>query len=896
MKIISWNTRGLGSKKKRRVVKDFLRLQNPDVVMLQETKREVCDRRFVGSVWSVRNKEWAALPACGASGGILIIWDSKKMSSEEVIIGSFSVSVKFLMEGCGPLWLSAVYGPNNPLIRKDFWVELADLFGLTFPLWCVGGDFNVIRRGSEKLGGSSFTSSMRDFDGFIRDCELLDSPLRNAQFTWSNMQESPVCKRLDRFLYSNEWELSFPQSLQEVLPRWTSDHWPIVLDTNPFKWGPTPFRFENMWLQHPSFKESFSRWWREFEGNGWEGHKFMKRLQFVKAKLKEWNRNTFGMLKERKKTILDEIANIDVMEQEGVLSLDLSAQRVIRKGELEEVILMEEIHWRQKANVKWVKDGDCNSKLFHKVANGRQNRNFIKSLENERGLVLDNSESITEEILQYFKKLYSNPPGESWGLEGIDWSPISEESASRLDSSFSEEEIFNAIFQLDREKAPGPDGFTIAVFQDCWNVIKDDLVRVFAEFHSSGIINQNTNASFIVLLPKKSQSKKISDFRPISLITCLYKVIAKVLSGRLRGVLHETIHFSQGAFVQGRQILDAVLIANEIVDEKRRSGEEGIVFKIDFEKAYHHVKWDFLDHVLEMKGFSSKWRIWMRGCLSSVSYAILVNGNAKGWVKASRGLRQGDPLSPFLFTIVADVLSRMMLKAEERSALEGFRVGRNRIMVSHLQFADDTIFFANSCEEELQTLKSLLLVFGQIFGLKVNLDKSNLFGINLDQNHLSRLALMLDCKISDWPISYLGLPLGGNPTASGFWNPVIERISRRLDGWQKAYLSFGGRITLVHSCLSHIPSYFLSLFKIPASVAAKIERLQRDFLWSGVGEGKRDHLVSWDAVCKPRVKGGLGFGKIPLRNRALLGKWLWRFPRETTTLWHQVILSIYGTH
>ncbi|KAJ9682600.1 hypothetical protein PVL29_018507 [Vitis rotundifolia] len=133
MKIISWNIRGLGSRKKRRVVKDFLRLQNPDVVMFQETKREVCDRRFVGSVWSVRNKEWAVLPASGASGGILIIWDSKKMSSEEVVVGSFSVSVKFLLNGSGSLWLSAVYGPNSPLIRKDFWVEMADLFGLTFP-------------------------------------------------------------------------------------------------------------------------------------------------------------------------------------------------------------------------------------------------------------------------------------------------------------------------------------------------------------------------------------------------------------------------------------------------------------------------------------------------------------------------------------------------------------------------------------------------------------------------------------------------------------------------------------------------------------------------------------------------------------------------------------------
>ena len=193
--------------------------------------------------------------------------------------------------------------------------------------------------------------------------------------------------------------------------------------------------------------------------------------------------------------------------------------------------------------------GDCNSKLFHKVANRRRNRNFIKFLENERGLVLDNSESITEEILLYFKKLYLSPPGELWRVEGIDWSPISEESASRLDSPFSEVEIYIAIFQLDRDKASGPDGFTIAVFQDCWDVIKDDLVRVFAEFHNNKIINQNTNVSFIVLLPKKSQSKKISDFRPISLITCLYKVIEKVLSGLLRGVLQETIHSTQGAFV-----------------------------------------------------------------------------------------------------------------------------------------------------------------------------------------------------------------------------------------------------------------------------------------------------------------------------------------------------------
>ena len=141
------------------------------------------------------------------------------------------------------------------------------------------------------------------------------------------------------------------------------------------------------------------------------------------------------------------------------------------------------------------------------------------------------------------------------------------------------------------------------------------------------------------------------------------------------------------AFVQGRQILDAVLIANEIVDERRHLGKEEIVFKIDFEKAYDHVDWDFLDHVLERKRFSPRWRTWMRGCLSSVTFTVLVNGNARRWIKATKGLRQGDPLSHIFFTIIVDVLSRMMLRAKERSLLEGFSVGRNRTRVSYFQFA-----------------------------------------------------------------------------------------------------------------------------------------------------------------------------------------------------------------
>ena len=142
------------------------------------------------------------------------------------------------------------------------------------------------------------------------------------------------------------------------------------------------------------------------------------------------------------------------------------------------------------------------------MANGRRNRKYIKVLENQRGLVLNNSENIKEDILMYFEKLYLSPSGESWRVEDLDWSLISGESASRLDSPFTEKEISKVIFQLDKDKAPGLDGFTIAVFQDCWNMIKENLVRVFAEFHRSGIINRSTNVSFIVLLPKKKHDKE----------------------------------------------------------------------------------------------------------------------------------------------------------------------------------------------------------------------------------------------------------------------------------------------------------------------------------------------------------------------------------------------------
>ncbi|RVW87840.1 Peroxisome biogenesis protein 1 [Vitis vinifera] len=266
---------------------------------------------------------------------------------------------------------------------------------------------------------------------------------------------------------------------------------------------------------------------------------------------------------------------------------------------------------------------------------------------------------------------------------------------SYFSNPFTEEDICKELFQLDRHKELGPDGITIALFQDCWDVIKEDLVRVFTEFHRSGIIKQmNGNAKGWVKATKGLRQGERSLLEGFSV-------------GRNRTRV-STIFFSS-AHVEELQTLKIILLVFGQISGLKVNLDKSTLYGINLDQ----------DH-LTRKGFSLRWRTWMRGCLSSVSFAVLVNGNAKGWVKTSRGLRQGDPLSPFVFTIVADVL-----RPKERSLLEGFSVARNRT--------------------------------------KVNLDKSTLSGINLDQDHLTRLALTLDCKAFDWPIPLFGSSLGGNP-------------------------------------------------------------------------------------------------------------------------------------
>ena len=200
----------------------------------------------------------------------------------------------------------------------------------------------------------------------------------------------------------------------------------------------------------------------------------------------------------------------------------------------------------------------------------------------------------------------------------------------------------------------------------------------FTNFHSKGIFEKSLNATFISLIPKVISAVDLKNFRPISLVGRVYKIFAKVLASRLRKVIGKVIGRNQHAFIPGRQILDAAMIANRCIDSCIKSGNSGILCKLDIEKAYDHIFWSFLMVILEKMRFPSKWRKWISFCISTVRFSILINGEPAGFFSSSRGLRQGDPLSPLLFILVMEALSKLVLKAVEEGFLEGVKISNSR--------------------------------------------------------------------------------------------------------------------------------------------------------------------------------------------------------------------------
>ena len=258
---------------------------------------------------------------------------------------------------------------------------------------------------------------------------------------------------------------------------------------------------------------------------------------------------------------------------------------------------------------------------------------------------------------------------------------------------------------------------------------------------------------------------------------------------------------AQGAFVEGRQILDVVLTANEAIDSVLKNNESGILCKLDIKKAYDKVDKTFILTIMQKMGFRDKWIRWIKWCISTTSFSVLVNGTPMGFFQSSRGLRQGDPLSPYLFVIAMEVFSAFLKRAVEGGFLFGCRVkGRSEegVLISHLLFADNTLVFCKPSQDQLTYLSWLLMWFEAVSGLRINMEKNELIPIGRVEN-MDDLAWEFGCRLGSLPTNYLEMPLGAPFKSVTVWDGVEERFQRKLAMWKRQYLSKGGRVTLIRS-------------------------------------------------------------------------------------------------
>jgi hypothetical protein len=579
-------------------------------------------------------------------------------------------------------------------------------------------------------------------------------------------------------LISSDWEDLYPDVTQKLLLYPLLDHFSLLLEVGRMTRGKSPFWFENMWLKDESFVDRVEAWWSSYSFSGPPNLVLARKLKALKEDLKNWNYHVFGNVNVKQQQLFCDLGALDGKESLGGLSLserDLWGTLLL---ELDKLAQLKETSWRQKSRVLWLKEGDNNTRFFHKIVNSNRRRNFMEKPEVD-GTLYSSESDIRDKAVQFYTSLYMEK--EAWRpfVDDLPFSMIGDLDRNMLITRFERDEILQVIIDLQGDKSPGPDGFTMAFFQQCWRVLETDVMGFFNEFFEKSTFAYSLNAIFVTLIPKKQNAVNIRDFRPISLIGSVYKILAKVLANRLKRVLDGLVSESQNAFVGGRQTLDSVLIANECLDSRIKSRIPGVVCKLDIEKAYDYVNWDCLLYLLHRMGFGSKWIQWIRTCISTVCFSIMVNGSPLGFFGSSRGIRQGDSLSPLLFLLVMEVLSRMLRRMEEAGLISGFKAGKSLgegISVSHLLFADDTIVFCAAVPEQLLHLCLVLTCFEAVTSLGVNMGKSELVPVGTVLN-MYQLANILCCRIGALSLLYLCVSF----KASSIWNPNLEKIERRLE-------------------------------------------------------------------------------------------------------------------
>lgn len=828
------------------------------------------------------------VPPVGLGGGLALFW--KENVSLEILESSanlIDVQVKFQNQ---LLFITFIYGLPQTENRACFWEAVSVMGANRSAPWLLTGDFNDTLDNSEKVGGPvRCEGSFIPFRSFVAQNGLWDVKHSGNHFSWRGWRYDYFIKsRLDRSLANCSWFEAFPAGRCEYLRFEGSDHRPLVtfLDDSLRK-NKGVFRFDRRLTDNEEIRSIVDQAWK-----GQQDDSVLAKINHCRAQIIKWtkaqNANSSKLIKEAQAAL------------EGALSASSPDQPLITActASLEKLYKEEELFWRQRSRIQWLQSGDRNSAYFHAATRTRRAINNISVIEDDSGNEFHDEDQIAQTISTYYQSIFTAGPRSSNQVveEALD-QKVTLAMNLQLTATPTFLEIKEAVFSIHPDKAPGPDGFSAGFYQSFWDIIGQDVCMDIRRFFESSFLSQRLNETHIRMIPKITSPRKVSDYRPIALCTVHYKIIAKLLTKRLQPILSDIISINQSAFVANRAISDNVLITHEILHYLRTSEAKvrcSMAVKTDMSKAYDRIEWPFLEAVLKRLGFDGKWISWIMACVSSVSYSFLVKGTPKGQVIPSRGLRQGDPLSPYLFILCTEVLSGLCQRAQTRGFLPGIKVARGSPPINHLLFADDTMFFCRSNPKSCNKLMEIINRYGEASGQVINFEKSAItFSSKTPPSVKSAAKLKLGINKEGGVGKYLGLPEHFRRRKKDIFTSIVDRIRQRSHSWTSRFLSAAGKQILLKSVLAAMPLYAMSCFKLPLSLCKRIQSILTRFWWDEKPEKRKISWVAWDTLTLPKFEGGLGFREIEQFNDALLGRISWKILHFPDSLLARVLLGKY---
>ena len=543
-----------------------------------------------------------------------------------------------------------------------------------------------------------------------------------------------------------------------------------------------------------------------------------------------------------------------------------------------------------RSKCRWIEEGEKPTKYFC----GLEKRNYVnKTIDRlmlNNNITIDHTVILNEQKL-FYSNLYSSKRLAPLTQEITDFiqtnthTPLSELQKTNLDREITEEEIETVIKEMKKNKTPGTDGFPIEFYIFFWLDLKIFMLSSFKRSLEDQSLSINQKRGIITCLPKPNKDRlNLKNWRPITLLNTDYKILSKVLANRMKVILPNIIKEEQKGFIKGRFIGENTRLIYDIINYLEINNIPGLLVLIDFEKAFDSVEWDFINKTLECLNFGQKFRNWFNTLYWNSESCVINNGVYSDFFLIERGCRQGDPISPYIFIIVAEILAEAVRK---NNLIRGISILNNTYKIG--QYADDTFLLQNGDENSLSETFKLFNKFEKLSGLKINIDKTEAVWLGAKKGSLDKLLPDLGIKWSK-QFKILGIQFPENLSDINDANlpQKIIDIEKTLNFYNKRQLTLFGRVTVVKTLAISKLIHILSVTHNPSiKYLEALEKKFQNFIWNN-----KSSRIKYNYATNEYSKGGLRMPHMKHLLYALKISWIKR-SYNSGGLWQRLFSTLY---